>query len=108
MSNLEELSLCLTVSVKTFIDGNHLKTKIIKYMPRLNQFTFFINSFIYICCEMNLPSTEDIQHTFIDFPNNKIISYVDNFPDGKRSQCHIYSYPFLMRYYTGITNNFPG
>ncbi|CAF0883101.1 unnamed protein product [Rotaria sordida] len=109
MSNLEELGLCLMVYVnKTFIDGNHLKTKIIKQMPRLNQFTFFITSFINIYNEMSFPSTEDIQQTFIDFPFNKIISYVDNFPDRKQSQCCIYSYPFLMRYYTGITNNFPG
>ncbi|CAF1236044.1 unnamed protein product [Rotaria sp. Silwood1] len=109
MSNLEELGLYLTVYVdKTFIDGNHLKTKIIKQMPRLNQFTFFIRSVIHICNEMSFPSTEDIQQTFIDFPFNKIISYVDNFGDRKRSQCYIYSYPFLMRYYTGITNNFPG
>ncbi|CAF3459827.1 unnamed protein product [Rotaria sp. Silwood1] len=109
MSNLEELGLCLTVYVnKTFIDGNHLKTKIIKQMPRLNQFTFFIRSFMDICNEMSLPSTEDIQQTLIDFPFNKIISYVDNFADRKKSQCYIYSYPFLMRYYTRITNNFPG
>ncbi|CAF4204874.1 unnamed protein product [Rotaria sordida] len=109
MSNLEELGLCLTVYVhKTFIDGNHLKTKIIKQMTRLNQFTFFIRSFINIFNEMSFPSTEDIQQTFIDFPFNKIISYVDNFADRKKIQCYIYSYPFLMRYYTGITNNFPG
>ncbi|CAF5045908.1 unnamed protein product [Rotaria sp. Silwood1] len=109
MSNLEELDLCLTVYVdKTFIDGNHLKTKIIKHIPRLNQFTFFIQSFIYVRNEMSFPSTEDIQPTFIDYPNNKIISYVDNFADVKRSQCHIYSYPFLMRYSTSLTNNFSG
>ncbi|CAF5037376.1 unnamed protein product [Rotaria sp. Silwood1] len=90
MSNLEELGLCLT------------------QMPRLNQFTFFIRSFMDICNEMSLPSTEDIQQTLIDFPFNKIISYVDNFADRKKSQCYIYSYPFLMRYYTRITNNFPG
>ncbi|CAF2703492.1 unnamed protein product [Rotaria sp. Silwood2] len=107
MSNLEELGLSLTVYVKDrFIDGNHLKTKIIKQMPRLNQFTFFIRSFINIYNEMSFPSTEDIQQTFIDFPFNKI-SYVNYFADGKQSQCYIYSYPFQMRYYTCITNNFP-
>ncbi|CAF1039125.1 unnamed protein product [Adineta steineri] len=77
-------------------------------MPRLNQFTFFIQSFNYISNGMSIPSTEDIQKTFIDFPNNNIISYVDFFPNFERSQCHIYSYPFLMRYYTGISNSFPG
>jgi len=109
MSNLEELALCLTAYVtNTFIDGKHLKTKILKHMPRLNQFTFFIQSFTYINDGISVPSTEDIQETFIEFPNKNIISYVDIFPDAQRSQCHIYSYPLLMRYYMGISNIFPG
>ncbi len=105
MSNLEELNLCLSFFVReTFIDGNHLKTNIINCMPRLNHLTFSVNSFIRFCNEMDFPSTEDIQRTFIDFPCNNIISYVDYFPDAKRSQCHIYSYPYLMEYYSAITN----
>ncbi|CAF1102925.1 unnamed protein product [Adineta steineri] len=109
MSYLEELDLCLKVrGSNTLIDGKHLKTKILKHMPRLNQFTFFIQSSNYIRNGISIPSTEDIQKTFIDFPNNNIISHVDFFPNFERSQCHIYSYPFLMRYYTGISNSFPG
>jgi hypothetical protein len=56
---------------------------------------------------MNLPSKQDIQQTFTDFKDNQIISYVDFFAKRKQGQCHIYSYPFLMKYYDGITNNFP-
>ncbi|CAF1417505.1 unnamed protein product [Rotaria sordida] len=56
----------------------------------------------------NLEELEDIQHTFIDFPNNEIISYVDYFPEEERGRCHIYSYPSFMPYYGDITNNFPG
>jgi hypothetical protein len=109
MSNLEELGLALTIYVdKTFIDGNHLKTKIINHMPRLNQLTFCIHSSVYLITEMNFPTTEDIQRTFIDFPNSNIISYVDYFPEKNRSQCHIYSYPCRMQYYSGVTNKFPG
>ncbi|CAF4195575.1 unnamed protein product [Rotaria sp. Silwood2] len=58
--------------------------------------------------EMNLPSTEYIQRSFIDFSNNNIISCVDYFPEAKQSQCHIYLYPSFMPYYGNITNNFPG
>ncbi|CAF2739187.1 unnamed protein product [Rotaria sp. Silwood2] len=58
--------------------------------------------------KLNLPSTEDIQRTFIDFPNNEIISYIDYFPDAERGRCHIYSYPSQMEYYGDISNNFPG
>ncbi|CAF1019718.1 unnamed protein product [Rotaria sordida] len=109
MSNLEKLSLYLVVFInKTFIDGNHLKKTIIYRMPNLNQFTFYIRSLIYTGNKLNLPSTEDIQRTFIDFQNNIIISYVDYFPETEKGRCHIYSYPFLMPYYVDITNSFPG
>jgi hypothetical protein len=93
---------------ETFIDGNYLKRNIIYRMQRLNQFTFYISSFMCIRNEMKLRSTEDIQGTFIDFPNNEIISYVDYFPEAKQSRCHIYSYPHLMPYYDIIRSNFPG
>ncbi|CAM4901499.1 unnamed protein product [Rotaria socialis] len=109
MSNLEVLGLCFTVCDReTFIDGNDLKRRIINRMLRLNQFTFYISSLMYIDNKMNLPSRDDIQRTFIDFPNDQIISYVDYFSEEKRSQCHIYSYPSLMPYCGSITNNFPG
>ncbi|CAF3395200.1 unnamed protein product [Rotaria sp. Silwood1] len=108
MSNLEQLGLYIEVTINTaFIDGNHLKRDIINRMSRLKQFTFYIHSFMINCNQLDFPSTEDIQRTFIDFPNNNIISYVDYFPEAKESQCHIYSYPSFMPYYYNITNNFP-
>ncbi|CAF3046999.1 unnamed protein product [Rotaria sp. Silwood2] len=109
MSNVEILSLCFMVCFhETFIDGNHLKRHILDRMLRLNQFTFYISSSMSIDNEMHLPSGKDIQHTFIDFINNEIISYVDYFPETKLTRCHIYSYPSFMPYYGLITNNFPG
>ncbi|CAF4101490.1 unnamed protein product, partial [Rotaria sordida] len=88
MSNLEQLGLYILVYVnETFIDGNHLKKKIINRMPRLNQFTFYIRSSMYTGNKFDLPSTEDIQCTFIDFRNNEIISYVNYFLEAKESQC---------------------
>ncbi|CAF3943378.1 unnamed protein product [Rotaria magnacalcarata] len=110
MSNLEQLGLYIRTTIDTtFTDGNHLNRDIINRMPRLNQFTFYIHSFMFICNQLDFPSTEDIQRTFIDFPNNNnIISYVDYFPEAKESQCHIYSYPSFIQYYNNITNNFPG
>ncbi|CAF1225193.1 unnamed protein product [Adineta steineri] len=109
MSNLEELTLCLTVwCQKAVIDGKHLKTNILKHMPQLNQFTFFIHSFCHATHSMRLPSSEVIQKTIVDFPNDNITSYMDILPHTEQVQCHIYSYPFMMRYYTGISNVFPG
>ncbi|CAF3690225.1 unnamed protein product [Rotaria sp. Silwood1] len=109
MFNLEELSLYLAVNVNgTFIDGNHLKRNIIDYMPRLNQFSFYLRSVMHIRNQVNLPSTEDIKRTFIDFSDHEIISYVDYFREAEQGRCHIYSYPSFMPYYGGISNNFPG
>ncbi|CAM4793396.1 unnamed protein product [Rotaria magnacalcarata] len=109
MSNLEELGLSFTTFVDdAFIDGNNLKQNILNQMSQLKQFIFDIRSFMCINNEMKLPSKEDIQQTFTDLQYTKIISCVDYFRDYRQGLCHIYSYPFLMRRFEDITNNFPG
>ena len=109
MFNLEKLDLQLKVDRhKGFIDGNHLKENIINHMPRLNEFTFNIRVFNHIYNRVNFPSNEDIQHSFKDFTNNRIISCVDLFQEQIYRYCHIYSYPYTMECYDNISNNFPG
>ena len=109
MFNLEKLDLHLNVDRhKGLIDGNDLKENIINHMPQLNEFTFNIRVFNHIYNPINLPSNEDIQHTFKEFANNRIISCVDLFQEQKYRYCHIYSYPYRMKYYDNISNNFPG
>jgi hypothetical protein len=109
MSNLEKLDLYLTIYVRDrFIDGNNLKKNILNCMPQLNVFSFDIRSLTFINNQINFPSKEDIQRTFIDFQYTKIISYVDYFLEENLGQCHVYSYPSQMQYYQRITNNFPG
>ncbi|CAF1348775.1 unnamed protein product [Rotaria sordida] len=109
MSNLEELALYLSSVVcdKKFIDGNNLKQNIIDYMPELNQFRFSIHSTILLKDQIDLPSNEDIKHSFKDFSNNKIISCVNYFFEAKYGQCHIYSCPYPIPTYENISNNFP-
>ncbi|CAF2938854.1 unnamed protein product [Rotaria sp. Silwood2] len=77
-------------------------------MPRLKRFQFYICSYLYLCNQIYLPSKEDIQHTFRDFEDDQIISYIDYFQKEQYTLCHIYSYPFKLKYYHTITNNFPG
>ncbi len=109
MSNLEELSLNLVISVTNkFVDGNELKQNIIHYMPQLKRFQFYICSDLYLPNEIYLPLKEDIQHTFKDFKDNQISSYIDYFKKEKYILCHMYSYPYNFKYYYTITNNFPG
>jgi hypothetical protein len=110
MSNLEKLGLYLIVCGKqSFIDGSELKKTIINHMSRLIKFSFNIRSIVRLHNnQINLPSNEDIQHTFKDFEDNQIVSCVDFFPKDKEGQCHIYSYPYRLEHYYRITNNFPG
>ncbi|CAF1236180.1 unnamed protein product [Rotaria sordida] len=109
MSNLEQLSLYLScVHHNRFINGNDLKENIIDYLPQLNQFQFNIRSTMLLKNQIDLPSNEDIQYTFKDFLNNEIISCVNYFPEYNEGICLIYSYPYTLRYYENIANNFPG
>jgi hypothetical protein len=114
--NSEAIKLDLSLLVwvkKTFLDGNDLKLNIINRMQLLNELRFNICSFSHFYNKINLPSNEDIQHTFKDFKNKQIISSTDYFQgiklgQIKYSQCYIYLYPYKLKDYNNITNNFPG
>ncbi|CAF1431574.1 unnamed protein product [Rotaria sordida] len=108
MSNLEELDLSLFLSVKEkFLDGNDIKKNLLNQMIQLNKFTFNIYSIVYCHNQINLQSNEDIQNTFNDYKYNKIICSID-YLKKRSSQCRIYSYPYKLKFYNYITNNFSG
>ncbi|CAF4744456.1 unnamed protein product [Rotaria sp. Silwood2] len=107
MLNLEELDLNIEVQCyEKFIDGDTLKKDIIIYMPQLYKFTFNICSIINHRDQTIFPLNEDIQKTFKYFSNNQIITCIDHFQEEACSQCHIYSYPYKLKVYNYITNNF--
>jgi hypothetical protein len=109
MLNLEELNLNITVeSYEKFIDGDTLKKDLLIYVPRLYKFTFNIRSTIKHRNQTNFPLNEQIEKTFEYFSNNQIITSIDHFEEEGYSQCHIYSYPYKLKTYGYITNNFRG
>ncbi len=109
MPNLEKLDLYIYVhGRKTVFDGNDFKMNIVNHMPQLNKFTFNIRSLSNFYDEINLPSNEDIQKTFTNFKDKQIIYWTDYFPKRKQGDCRIYSYPYTLKYYNDVTNNFPG
>ncbi|CAF3405774.1 unnamed protein product [Rotaria socialis] len=109
ISNLEKLDLCFTVISKpTFVDGNDLKKNIINRLLKLKKFSFNIRSIIDLDNQTNLPSNEDIQQTFQDFQDNQIISCIDYFLEVDKGECLIYSYPYRLKDYDQISNNFSG
>jgi hypothetical protein len=85
MSNLEKLDLYIYVHErKTVFDGNDFKMNIINHMPQLNKFTFNIYSLSSFYNEINLPSNENIQKTFTDFNDKKIIYWTALFSKTKK------------------------
>jgi hypothetical protein len=107
MLNLEELHLNIIVKCyEKFITGERLKKDIIIYMPRLFKVTFNICSIIDHRNQTNFPLNEQIQKTFNDYFNNQIITCIDHFQEKGYSQCHTYSYPYKLKAYNNITNNF--
>ena len=109
MTNLEELCLYLSIYVREiFIDGDNLKKNILNHMSQLNKFSFHIHSTMFINDGMNLSTKHNNQQTFKGFKDSQVISYIDYFVKRREGQCHIYSCPFLMKYYDDITNSFPG
>ncbi|UJR29467.1 hypothetical protein I4U23_010679 [Adineta vaga] len=113
MSHLEKLFLnvCIERNIpdEPFIDGNNLMNNIINYIPTLDKFAFSIHSNIdHSNHLLQLPSNDDIQHTFKDFQEYQVVSYIHYLPESKMSQCHIYSYPYYMDSLYRLTNSFPG
>ena len=109
MINLEKLILYLViVHNETFIDGKHLQKTIINHFPRLREFQFNIHWRFSLRHYPLVLSNEDVQRTFADWQNEKIISSIDYFPKNQTGQCHMYSYPYTLTQYNGISNDFPG
>jgi hypothetical protein len=111
MINLEELILSLSV-VKmdsTYIDGIHLYDEIMVYMPRLNKFTFSINTDVVIDnIKFDLPSNEDIERSFIGRGYGKIGSYCQYNVIEKEGSCHVYSLPYQFSLFLNLNNSFQG
>jgi len=108
MSSLEELDLDFKNACKPIIDGHSLETNIIINMITLKEFTFNIRSFIPRDDIVNVPSVQNLHHTFQNLQNNNIISSIDYFPTKRLHYFHIYSCPYRWTFYDNINLNFPG
>ena len=109
MTNLESLTLFLAIEEQDqFIDGSNLTRNILSHMPHLNQFRFNIRSIVSFDNQLHVPSNDKIQRSFRNCTDDEVVSYVDYFPSNKRGQCCVYTYPYTMLHFDGITNSFPG
>ncbi|CAF4042360.1 unnamed protein product [Rotaria sp. Silwood2] len=111
MMNLEELMLCLSIIRVDlpYIDGTHLHEEIQSHMPRLNKLIFSINTTIVKNnININFPSNEDIQRTFIERGYQQVGSYVDSTVQEGEGRCHVYSLPYQFESFLHLNNSFQG
>ncbi|CAF3234544.1 unnamed protein product [Rotaria socialis] len=109
MINLKELTLFLAVlkSHSIYIDGIQLHDEILIHMPQLNKFTFSINTIILNeNIKIDLPSNEDIQHSFIGKIYGKVGSYVHVRSEDNVVVSHVYSLPYQFQYFLHLANYF--
>ncbi|CAF3049186.1 unnamed protein product [Rotaria sp. Silwood2] len=106
MSNLEELTLYLTIKMGTsFIDGTHIYNEILSHVPQLHIFNFCICTEIKTDDFVHHLSKDDIQETFPNTIYQKVdcmVQYGDC-----HAVCHVFSLPFMFDYLGYIGNTFP-
>jgi hypothetical protein len=109
MISLEELTLFFSTTSHTYIDGIRLHDQILIYMPQLNKFTFSINTIVNRNQNIiDLPSTEDIQRSFIGKGYGQVGSYVQYRQDNIVGISHVYSIPYQFEYFIFLNNSFHG
>jgi hypothetical protein len=119
MINLEELILFLSVGRidSTVIDGTELYEQVLSPMPYLNKFVFSIHTCILIQKnEIQIPSNENIRHSFIRREYGEVDSYVhfeprepiDGFETKAIVKSHIYSLPYQFESFINLNNSFQG
>ncbi|CAF4637297.1 unnamed protein product [Rotaria sp. Silwood1] len=111
MINLEELILSLSIIRVDlpYIDGTHLYDEIQMHMPRLNKLIFSINTAVTKKnININFPSKEDLQRSFIDRGYQQVGVYVDSTETKDEGRCHIYSLPYQFENFLHLNNSFQG
>ncbi|CAF0862540.1 unnamed protein product [Adineta ricciae] len=111
MSNLEELSLFLTVLRfdSTFIDGKQLYNDFLSAMTRLQKFSFNIHTQLDNKeTEIHLPSSNDLRESFFEIGYENVDAFGDiNFVNN-RADSHIFSLPYEFKQFYFMTSVFPG
>ncbi|CAF1319055.1 unnamed protein product [Adineta steineri] len=123
MINLEELILFLSIINRTAstFSGIALYNQVLVHMSHLNKFVFSINTGVCIMNnEINIPSDEDIQDSFIGREYGQVGSYVhfeprtpvDTTTDIEQAKAvvkfHIYSLPYQFESFFHLNNSFRG
>ena len=112
MINLEELTLFLLVrrNNSTFIDGIQINDQILIHLPRLNKFTFNIQTYVSFNenIEINLPSKDNIKRSFNERKFSEVDSMVHILPMHGYGQSHVYSLPYQFEDFFGLNNSFQG
>lgn len=107
MTCLEELALHLVVQERsTFIDGTHLRDKMLIHLVQLRIFNFNIATHTEsMSDEMHMQSNHDICRTFLNWKYGSVTCYISHYPNNC-AHSHIFSLPLSTIYISSITYGF--
>ena len=111
MINLEELRLYLRIWRKdsTYVDGIELYDQFLIHITQLKKFTFFIKTVVWNKDNnVELPSNEDIQRSFLGRNYPPVSSYLNPHLYSMDGECEIYSLPYDFQWYEELENSFQG
>jgi hypothetical protein len=107
MSNLEELTLNITLHTRTtFIDGTHTYNEILVHLSRLHIFNFYIFTRIRMDRLVHRPTKDDIQRTLNNNIKYQQVDCIVNYGPWN-ADCHVFSVPFMFEDLECIGNTFP-
>ncbi|CAF1211818.1 unnamed protein product [Rotaria sordida] len=106
MSNLEELTLYITIEDRTtFIDGTDIYNEILVHMPRLHLFNFCICTDTKKDLLAHHLSKDDIQQTLSNIKYQQMDCIVNY--RYSTAICYVFSLPFMFEILRFIGNTFP-
>ncbi len=106
MSNLEELTLYITIKNRTgFIDGTHIYNEILVHMPRIHIFNFCISTDTILDHLVHHLSKDDIQQTLSNIKYQEMDCIVNY--GYSTVICYVFSLPFMFEDLRYIGNTFP-
>lgn len=110
MPNLEVLHLCANVFFDDHcVDENYLEKSLFPRLPKLKNFTSFIQSYVPLSPDQLTSSfREQVEQSSFRSPEKQMVFYGDYFPEARKIQYHFYTSTSLNKSCNGLSNRFPG
>ncbi|CAF4805014.1 unnamed protein product, partial [Rotaria sp. Silwood1] len=109
MTCLEKLTIYLCISKRDkFIDNSHLENEILRYMPHLHSFIFYISTYYDRADDLfHYVPRHDIQQITVNIKHQQYMVNMINYININQAVYSIFSLPFTFQRIRDVGNKFP-